>query len=65
MAEQNDEHISLRLGRATTVTLIFEGPITQEGVQRLTKHLEMMRDTYPSETEVRTEGMQWNKPSVS
>lgn len=66
MAEVQDEHISLRLGRDTTVTLMFEGPITQEGITRLMNHLELMKDSYPTSAELRVEGVStWHKPNAS
>lgn len=66
----NDDHISLRIGRSTTVMLIFEGPVSQEEIQKLLKILDEMADTYPPAneppTEERTGGpIQWNKANAS
>lgn len=66
----SDEHISLRIGRETTVTLMFEGPLSQEEIQKLRNILDIMADTYPPTNEPpaeeRTGGpIQWNKANAS
>lgn len=62
----NDEHVSLRLGKETTVTMIFEGPVTQHAIARLLAHLELMKDDYPTPEQERVaalerSGTEWTK----
>lgn len=62
-----DEHINLRVGRRTTVTIMFEGPVGQEEIQKLLKILDEMADTYPPADEPLPEEhtggpINWNRP---
>lgn len=66
----SDEHISLRVGRETTVTVMFEGPVTQNAIERLIAYLENTKEDYPSLEEKSLEErmggpIQWSKPNAS
>jgi hypothetical protein len=68
MAE--NDHITLRVGKKTTVTIMFDGPITQAEMRRLIAFLDVTIDTYPEANEQRVAdlergGVQWQNPSAS
>lgn len=65
-----DEYINLRIGPRTTVSIMFEGPLTQREITRLLAHLEAMLGDYPTPDEARVaelekEGKQWHKPTTT